>query len=110
MGGQQAAGQAVMGHDGKAVRLLPWSTLASVTMAPIVVAVVFMPFSRMCVSARRSGEGKPRPPNSPFCSKGAAQKCGPSPTVAEPTALTATMAAMRQARCWFRRLPSRARP
>ncbi len=45
--------------------------------------------------------GSPRPPNSLFCSNGAAQKCSPSPTFVTPTALTtaiaATMDAIRRA-------------
>ena len=39
--------------------------------------------------------GRPRPPNSPSISKGAAQNHGPSPTVTLPTALTTASAATR---------------
>ena len=63
---------------------------ASVATRPIVVLVPRPPFTRSAVS---NDAGRPRPPNSPFRSNGAAQKCGPVPIVGAPTAFTATIAA-----------------
>ena len=42
--------------------------------------------------AAASAAGRPRPPNSPSRSNGAAQKCGPSPITALPAALTTASA------------------
>lgn len=53
------------------------------------------PFNRVVRSAVEMAGGMPRPPNSLFSSNGAAQKCGPSPMVGVPSALTATSAAIR---------------
>ena len=50
------------------------------------------PFMRNRSASGGTCAGWPRPPNSAPISQGAAQKCGPSPMVAEPTALTTTMA------------------
>src|ERR1700736_3717108 len=48
---------------------------------------------RVARERRRGGAAAPPPPpNSPLCWTGAAQKCGPSPTMVLPTALTATIA------------------
>jgi hypothetical protein len=49
----------------------------------------------MARSAGAIAFGQPRPPNSPSISKGAAQKCGPSPMVTLPAALTTASAPIR---------------
>ena len=58
-------------------------------------SVVFSPGWPLAWKARAScgtEAGRPRPPNSLPRSKGAAQKCGPPPITAEPTALTTASA------------------
>ncbi len=61
--------------------------------------VVLAPGIGFTGQAKASGggvAGEPKPPNSAPISNGAAQKCGPSPTVTRPSALTATSAATRR--------------
>src|SRR3981081_4785243 len=65
---------------------------ASVATTPSVVLARIVPLVRGSSAPGGMGEGKPRPPNSPPCSNGAAQNQGPSPTTALPTALTAASA------------------
>ena len=68
------------------------SALARARSVATTAIVVFAGLSSLVRGAgARPGAG-PRPPNSSSCSNGAAQNCGPSPTVACPTALTATKA------------------
>src|SRR5258705_11782204 len=65
---------------------------ASVATATNVVLARIVPLVRGSSAPGGMGEGKPRPPNSPPCSNGAAQNQGPSPTTTLPTALTAASA------------------
>src|SRR3954465_5413940 len=53
------------------------------------------PLERILSMSGVNDGGRPRPPNSPSTSNGAAQNQGPSPTVTEPTALTTASAATR---------------
>ena len=76
---------------------LAWAlvSVASVTTTPIVVfsraLAAGPPLMRIASMSGVNLAGRPRPPNSPFSSNGAAQNHGPSPTVALPTALTTMM-------------------
>ena len=68
-------------------------SIASVaTTAMVVFAPGGSPFSGGRAGSGGNGCGRPSPPNSPSCSKGAAQKCGPSPRLVAPQAFTATIA------------------
>src|SRR5579885_784090 len=69
------------------VRLASVATTASVVLAPGA------PLLRKAKASGGKFCGHPRPPNSPFCSKGAAQKCGVSAIVAPPAAFAAAIAA-----------------
>ncbi len=68
-----------------------WLRTASVATMAIVVASPARFISGGSAPGAKPG-GRPRPPNSPPISQGAAQKCGPAPTVTDPIALTATSA------------------
>src|SRR4029453_14595966 len=65
---------------------------ASVATMAMVVFSPGRPFAIGVSAATGTSLGKPRPPNSPSTSNGAAQKCGPAPTLTLPQALTATSA------------------
>src|SRR5262249_61402293 len=65
---------------------------ASVATSAMVVFSPGRPFAFGVRAADGTVTGKPRPPNSPSTSNGAAQKCGPPPTLTLPQALTATSA------------------
>src|SRR5262249_40591576 len=65
---------------------------ASVATRAIVVFSPGRPFAFTTSAAGGTVGGNPRPPNSPSTSNGAAQKCGPRPTLTLPQALTATSA------------------
>src|SRR6476469_6206627 len=71
--------------------------MASVTTTTSVVfsedVASGAPLSRAFNMSAVNEGGKPRPPNSPSTSNGAAQNHGPSPTVTQPTALTTASAA-----------------
>src|SRR5262249_40872266 len=66
---------------------------ASVATMAIVVFSPGRPFGIGISASGASSRGKPRPPNSRSTSKGAAQKCGPRPTLTLPQALTTARAA-----------------
>src|SRR5215475_9254444 len=65
---------------------------ASVATKAMVVFSPGRPFAFTMSAAGGTVGGNPRPPNSPSTSNGAAQKCGPRPTLTLPQALTATSA------------------
>ncbi len=69
-----------------------FDSLASVATTASVVFSRGAPLLRKASASAEKACGQPRPPNSLFCSNGAAQKCGPSPTVTLPAAFAATMA------------------
>src|SRR6185437_14652561 len=73
---------------------LAWAlvSLASVATTTSVVLARALPFVRTSSAFAGSGSGHPRPPDSPFCSNGAAQNHGPEPTRTLPAALTAASA------------------
>src|SRR5215472_9835659 len=66
------------------------ATTASVVLSAGVAAGP--PLIRIASISGENDGGKPRPPNSPSCSNGAAQNHGPLPTVALPTAFTTASA------------------
>jgi hypothetical protein len=91
MGRAHGAGEAVVGHGGEAPACGLVSA-ASVATRATVVAGGRPPLMRTSSASGGTLRGLPWPPNSAPTSHGAAQKCGPSPTVALPTALTTASA------------------
>src|SRR5665213_3873215 len=67
-------------------------SLASVATTTSVVLARAPPLVRGSSALAGNGSGHPRPPNSAFCSNGAAQNEGPEPTRTLPAALTAASA------------------
>src|SRR6185295_4903874 len=64
----------------------------SVASTASVVSAPGAPLLRKVKASAGNDDGQPRPPNSLFCSNGAAQKWGLSPIFTVPAALTAASA------------------
>ena len=87
----QRARHAVLRHDGEApgLRLGQRRVGRDHDQRGVLAG---LPLVRNASACGGIGAGRPRPPNSPSRSNGAAQKCGPPPIMALPAALTAASA------------------